>query len=110
MEKITIADIPLEIPFTTVHEELPKITDVDMVSAGVSPATIRFLTKRNKYVNIGLTETVVPEKETKRTPEVVGACAVGINNNSFEVTQDELMEVHTAITTHFKTLDDGKKS
>lgn len=95
----------IKIPFARVHEELENVTNVDMVSAGVSPATVRFLTSKNKYINVGLTETVVPVKGNSHTEAVVGECMIEENNNSYEVTQSELFEVHEAIVTHFNKLD-----
>ena len=95
----------IKMPFARVHEELENVTNVDMVSAGVSPATVRFLTSKNKYINVGLTETVVPVKGNSHTEAVVGECMIEENTNSYEVTQSELFEVHEAIVTHFNKLD-----
>jgi len=87
--------------FMDIHEALPTIENVDMVSTGMSPATIRYLTKNNKYINVGLEETVVPVEKTKTTEAVVGKCTILANNNSFEVTPSELKQVHSAIESYF---------
>ena len=65
-------------PFDKVRTAIENMEEVDAVSAGLSPVTVRWLTKGNKYINIGL------EEKTKAT------CALVKNNNSFEVKDAEL--------------------
>jgi len=80
----------LPFPFEVLVEELHKVPGVDMVSAGDSPATLRFLSPRNVYVNLGLTRLQNTETE------------LAVNNNSYAVTSDDIKAATDAIMTYMK--------
>lgn len=82
----------LSYPFANVYAELPKISSVDGLSGGASPITFRWLTLKNRYVNIGLQE--------------VGdsVCEIKANNNSFGVSPDEIKEIFEAVLKHMDSL------
>lgn len=82
----------LEYPFENVRVELFKIPSVDAVSAGESPITFRWLTGKNRYINLGL--EISGEK----------SCEIAANNNSFAVTETEEQEVFDAIKAHMGAL------
>jgi hypothetical protein len=86
------AAIHHEIPhsFEVVREVLDSIDVVDGVTAGLSPVTVRWLTKKNTYINVGLEE--------------LGAksCKVMKNNNSFGVKDSEVEEVFSGIVDALK--------
>jgi hypothetical protein len=81
------AQVQYKIPysFETVRNSLDSIEAVDGVTAGLSPVTVRWLTSKNKFVNVGLEE--IAENE----------CAVTQNNNSFGVDDTEVKEVYEGI-------------
>lgn len=85
-------ELVLAYPFANVYGELPKMGSCDGLSGGGSPITFRWLTKKNRYVNIGL-------------EEVTGqSCEIKANNNSFAVSQGELLEIFTSLKTHMDGL------
>ena len=75
----------LAYPFDDVKEALIDMKEVDGVSGGVSPATVRWLTNKNKYINVGLEEV---STDTSRVIK---------NNNSYEVKDEEVKEAFDAI-------------
>jgi len=86
----------LPYPFLAVQESLAKLPAVDGVTVGRSPATVRWLTPKNLFINVGLVE--VDDK----------SCEVIRNNNSYAVAEDDLKDAYTRIRSH---LDDeaGKR-
>lgn len=82
----------LNYPFENVRAELPKLESFDGMSGGLSPATFRWLTKKNRFITLGLEET---GEET---------CEIKANNNSFSVSSAELVEAYSAIKTHLDVL------
>jgi len=84
-------------PFANVYAELAKIEKVDGHSGGLSPITFRWLTDKNRYVNIGLEESL-PKLGAEES------CFIEANNNSFAVTPDELVEIFTALKDHMDKL------
>ena len=82
----------LEYPFANVHAELAKMAQVDGQSGGLSPITFRWLTSKNRYVNIGLEEVSPSKSEIKA------------NNNSFAVKREELSEIYAAMKAHMDKL------
>ena len=77
-----------QFPFADVLSALSSHKQVDSTSAGYSPVTVRWLTKKNKFVNLGLVEL---DKKT---------CQLVRNNNSFGVTDEELNEAYDGIAGH----------
>ena len=75
-------------PFETVRSAMETLDIIDGSSAGGSPVTIRVLTKKNQYINIGL--QIVDEK----------TCEILRNNNSYEVVERDLVDAHAGISDH----------
>lgn len=73
----------INFPFKKVMDSLHKCEQVDSYTDTPSPVTIRWLTDKNTYINIGLEE--VDGK----------SCAILANNNSFQVNEFELLEVQS---------------
>jgi len=85
-----VADLPF--PFEVLVENITKVPGVDMVSAGDSPATFRWLSDRNVYVNLGLTRMEDPKKTR-----------LSINNNSYAVTAEDVKDSAKAIAAYMAT-------
>lgn len=83
-------DIVINKKYDDVRAYLETHKNVDMVTGGGSPATFRWLTSKNKYVNLGLATS------QDNTGSILTA-----NHNSFGVTQEELQEVANDVSGHF---------
>jgi len=109
-----MSETPFKInyPFDKVVELLPQMSEVDGVSAGVSPITFRWLTKGNVYVNIGLTEIQEYESEEDRYSDKAPAeeyCEIATNVNSFGVSKDAMAEIHAGIENFILKWDEDQK-
>ena len=82
----------LPFPFEVLVEHLTKVPGVDMISTGDSPATFRWLNGRNVYVNLGMER--LPGNETE----------IAVNNNSYAVTGQDILEASEAITKYMKDI------
>jgi hypothetical protein len=85
--------ITISRPFSAVRDALEKMSEVDGVTAGVSPVTVRWLLPRNVFVNVGL------EEVTK------DSCRLLVNNNSYNVTPQDLEQVHTGLLSNLERLE-----
>lgn len=82
-------DIVIPHKYDDVRKYLETHKNVDMITVGSAPATFRWLTSKNKYINLGL--ALVDDTSSKITA----------NENSYGVQQCEIQEVATDVTGHF---------
>lgn len=97
MNQTEVLSYKVSSPFEKVRETLATLPEIDGISAGLSPITFRILTKKNKFINIGLEELSKTE------------CQIAPNHNSFSVTAEEMADVYRLVTTSLEGLGSGRE-
>jgi hypothetical protein len=81
--------VTTNVPFDEARDFLTKHKNVDGEPAGLSPITMRWLNKKNTFVNVGIEDF---EKKTR----------IYTNNNSYGVNKSDLTEIVEVLEEKFE--------